>query len=165
MRHAKSDWSIGGQPDFERTLNARGKKAAPAMGQFLKNTGYTPDAIISSSAVRAKTTTLLAAEQAGTQEKVIQFEENLYYAGHEAYLQAAQGFSEDVDVGMLVGHNPLVEQFIRLMSSNESSAGLMMPTAGIACIQLHQPWSEISAGSGRLKWFMIPRLLERISIP
>jgi phosphohistidine phosphatase len=162
MRHAKSDWSIGGQPDFERTLNARGQKAAPAMGKFLKDTGYTPHAIISSTAVRAKTTTILMAEKAGAEESLIQYEEQLYYAGHEEYLSAAHRFDEKVDIGMIVGHNPLVEQFIRSMCALDGNSGVMMPTAGIACIQLHQKWSDVRPGSGRLKWFMIPRLLERM---
>ena len=34
LRHAKSDWSAAGTPDHERTLNARGRATAPAMGQL-----------------------------------------------------------------------------------------------------------------------------------
>jgi phosphohistidine phosphatase len=50
IRHAKSDWNISAQPDFERTLNERGKLDAPVMGQRLLAKNVIPDLIISSSA-------------------------------------------------------------------------------------------------------------------
>lgn len=34
MRHAKSDWSEGNLPDFDRPLTARGIKAAKLMGKM-----------------------------------------------------------------------------------------------------------------------------------
>src|SRR6218665_523789 len=56
IRHAKSDWGNPGQADFDRPLNARGKKNAPEMGKRLQQKQVIPDLIISSPAMRAATT-------------------------------------------------------------------------------------------------------------
>ena len=55
-RHAKSSWDDMSLSDFERTLNARGKRDAPFMANILKEKGITPDLILSSPAKRAKKT-------------------------------------------------------------------------------------------------------------
>ena len=61
-RHAKSDWATG-LSDHDRPLNARGKLDAPRMGQALNELGFQPDLIISSSAVRARTTAEIVAKE------------------------------------------------------------------------------------------------------
>jgi hypothetical protein len=53
VRHAKSDWSLAGQPDWERPLNARGLKDAPDMGRRLRERKLKPDCILTSPAARA----------------------------------------------------------------------------------------------------------------
>ena len=35
LRHAKSDWTVPGARDHDRTLNARGREAAPKMGAYM----------------------------------------------------------------------------------------------------------------------------------
>jgi phosphohistidine phosphatase len=52
VRHAKSDWSIDGQKDYDRTLNARGHRDAPRMGQILANKNLKIDKLITSGAER-----------------------------------------------------------------------------------------------------------------
>lgn len=160
MRHAKSDWSIDGQQDFDRVLNSRGKSDAPRMGLFLSEKGFTPNAIISSSATRAKNTTQLLSGAFKTTEiqSNISLDENLYYGNTGNYLAAIQSFDfETVSIGMVVGHNPLVEQFIQLLTNSS----VIMPTAGIACIQctIEDSWKEVTPHSARLKWFIAPKLL------
>jgi len=63
VRHAKSDWSISGQKDFDRELNGRGRSDAPKMGRKLYEMEAKPEIIISSPAARAKFTAELIAEQ------------------------------------------------------------------------------------------------------
>jgi|AntAceMinimDraft_1070359.scaffolds.fasta_scaffold04571_6 phosphohistidine phosphatase len=158
MRHAKSDWSIDGQKDFDRVLNARGLKDAPNMGAFLSEKGFSPDAIISSSAERAKKTTALVGRGLDNSEDIISYDQNLYYGNTGNYLTAAQSFDyEKVSIGLLVGHNPLVEQFVQLLANSS----IIMPTAGIACIQytLENSWAELMPHSAQLKWFISPKLL------
>lgn len=55
-RHAKSSWKDMSLSDFERPLNARGKRDAPFMANLLKGKGIHPELILSSPAKRAKKT-------------------------------------------------------------------------------------------------------------
>ena len=56
IRHAKSSWKDFLLDDFDRPLNKRGKLNAPFMGSRLKKRNILPDIIVSSPALRAKTT-------------------------------------------------------------------------------------------------------------
>ena len=59
VRHAKSDWANPSIDDHDRPLNARGLRDAPRMARALAGTGFRPEVILSSTALRARTTCLL----------------------------------------------------------------------------------------------------------
>src|SRR5262245_21239646 len=61
LRHAKSDHADPGLADHARPLNERGKRDAPRVGERLLAAGLVPDAILSSTAKRAKKTAEKAA--------------------------------------------------------------------------------------------------------
>ena len=42
LRHAKSDWTVPGARDHDRTLNARGREAAPKMGAYMARHALVP---------------------------------------------------------------------------------------------------------------------------
>ena len=56
LRHAKSSWDHPGLRDHDRPLNPRGRRDAPRMGRFLVERDLVPERIVSSTAVRARTT-------------------------------------------------------------------------------------------------------------
>ncbi len=56
LRHAKSSRKDPDLTDHDRPLNKRGKRDAPRMGRLLKKEHLVPDAIISSTAMRARAT-------------------------------------------------------------------------------------------------------------
>ena len=56
LRHAKSDWSVAGARDHDRALNARGREAAPKMGDYMARHALVPDLIIASTARRVSET-------------------------------------------------------------------------------------------------------------
>ena len=58
IRHAKSSWDNIEVSDFDRTLNDRGKKDAPAMAKRLINRNIPIDAIISSTEKSKKNSSL-----------------------------------------------------------------------------------------------------------
>ena len=60
FRHGKSDWDADYNVDHERPLAKRGIKAAKRMGKYLAELDEIPDIVITSTAVRAKTTVELA---------------------------------------------------------------------------------------------------------
>ncbi|TVQ13875.1 MAG: histidine phosphatase family protein [Balneolaceae bacterium] len=161
LRHAKSDWSDFGLSDFERPLAPRGLKDAPMMGEMVREMDMVPDKIISSPARRAKETAELFAKGAGFKGDLI-FEEHLYGGTAETYRKIISACSGSQTV-MLIGHNPVIEEFVGVMCTGHVSTPVRMPTAALACLELTAPAiSEIYPGSGMLKWFLIPKMLKKI---
>ncbi|GAA3212543.1 SixA phosphatase family protein [Microbacterium terregens] len=56
VRHAKSDWGDARLDDHDRPLNDRGRRDAPRMARELAETGFRPQIVLSSTALRARTT-------------------------------------------------------------------------------------------------------------
>ena len=108
--------------------------------------GLAPDLIISSPAERARTTAELVVE-GGKLDVEIKFEDRIYEASPHALLQIASDIDDDLNSVMLVGHNPGIEAFIKLLTGVYEP----MPTAALAVIELKiDYWEDIAAGSGKL---------------
>ncbi len=54
IRHAKSDWDAGAPSDFDRPLSKRGRKAASAMGRFIRREAGRYDHVLVSPARRRR---------------------------------------------------------------------------------------------------------------
>src|SRR4051812_23133061 len=93
VRHAKSDWSISGQKDFDRELNGRGRSDAPKMGRKLYEMEAKPEIIISSPAARAKFTAELISEQLKFDTEKIIYNEDIY----EASVRTLLGVINDIE--------------------------------------------------------------------
>ncbi|NBC27910.1 MAG: histidine phosphatase family protein [Bacteroidetes bacterium] len=160
MRHAKSSWDDRDRKDFDRPLNKRGRRDAPAMGKFLKSVDAVPSHLISSPAARAKETVELLANGAGIKEPSITWDEDLYFNGPEAYLEAVRRSPGSQKTVLIAGHNPSVEQFIQyLLGSDEN--GPRITTANIACfITDVDNWSDIDPKTCEFKWLMRPKKLK-----
>lgn len=156
MRHAKSSWKDRRLRDYDRPLNKRGKRDAPAIGAFLKKTGQMPDMIISSPAVRAKTTALLAADEMGLDREQIVWSENLYFNGPDAYIDAIRRSGAGSKRVMTVGHNPMTENVITLLTGMRYQKPV--PTAAITCLEVNVgSWDELVPGCCSVLWMKRPR--------
>lgn len=131
MRHAKSSWKKATLPDHERPLNKRGQLAAPRMGKRLRESELVPQAILSSTAVRASATAAAVAEAAGFEGEV-QLKPQLYAAPPEAYLDALRQLPADVNTALVIGHNPGLEELVELLTGKAEH----LPTAAIARVNL-----------------------------
>lgn len=153
LRHAKSSWDDADLADFDRPLNARGAATAPFMGKVMRHHGFEPDVILSSPAVRARETAKLAASTGGLSGE-IRFEERIYEASPQTLRQVVAELSEEFESVMLVGHNPGMEGFIRLLTGRLES----MPTAALAVIDVDiDGWKDIAPGSGKLRTLIRPK--------
>ena len=65
LRHAKSSWDDPELKDFERPLAERGLRDIPKMAARFRQRGDTVGCVITSPALRAKTTAKLMADQIG----------------------------------------------------------------------------------------------------
>ena len=80
IRHAKSSWSDYGLRDHDRPLADRGLRDAPFMAQLMASRGWLPDALVSSTALRARTTAEFFAAALGWQPAVVQLDKRIYEA-------------------------------------------------------------------------------------
>jgi phosphohistidine phosphatase len=161
MRHAKSSWDEAGLKDYDRPLSNRGRRDAPKMGQFLKNSGYKPDLIISSPAKRAMETTGLVAESAGVEKDRIEWNDDFYFSSVNSYLESISRVNSGINKLLLVGHNPLMEELLDLIIVGKDSGSFIFPTAAVACIEVqNRQWKRIETGMNSLKWFVIPKILD-----
>jgi phosphohistidine phosphatase len=113
LRHAKSAWSTDASSDHERPLNTRGQQDAPVMGQRLRDLGWIPDVVFSSTATRTRQTWAgLGAVLAP--EAPVTFLPELYLSGPRVALPLlAEQIAPTV---MLIGHNPGFEALASLLS-------------------------------------------------
>ncbi len=150
-RHAKSDWGIHGLSDHDRPLNGRGRRDAPMMAQRLANEGLRLGRIVSSTAVRARST---ADEYAAAHGIPVVEEAALYAASARTILEVASAIPDDIDVAMLVGHNPGMHDAVAELTG----AFVEFPTCAIAeCAVDVGSWAELIEGSGRMLRLRMPR--------
>jgi phosphohistidine phosphatase len=155
LRHGKSKRGPEYETDFERPLAKRGKRDAARVGAFLAEQDLVPDLVLSSRAERARQTTLRCTEAADYQGEV-RFEEVLYFAGDDAYLELLGALDDAVGSVLVVGHNPDMESVIETLSGQYAR----MPTAALARVDVEvERWADLVEGGGRLAWVQLPRAL------
>ena len=161
LRHAKSAWDDPTLRDHERPLAPRGRKAARRMARWAKKHGVRPQLVVCSDAVRAQET--LQGVLPGLGEPTVRVEATLYAAGGETLLARVRALPEDVDVAMLVGHNPGVVDLLLLLAAPcvlLDRAREHLPTGALAELQTGvEHWADVSPGAARLTEFVLPREL------
>lgn len=157
LRHAKSSWKDPSLADHERPLNNRGKRAAPIMGNLLMQENLVPDYILCSTAKRARETVKRLLTTCDFQGN-IEHHRDLYHSDYITYLGLLQGLPDEINIAMIVGHNPEMNHFLDVICD----AYEHMPTAAIAYIQFSiHAWANLSDDfHGKLVQFWKPRDLE-----
>ncbi len=158
FRHAKSDWGAEFDADHERPLNERGERAARLMGRFLADSGAVPDRVISSSAIRARTTVELATA-AGGWGCPVEVTHDLYETSPDQVLARLRAEDDAAENLLLAGHEPA---WSTLAGQLIGRAHIRMPTAAMACVDFERSrWARIDYGAGTLRWLVTPKLLKR----
>lgn len=156
MRHAKSSWDDSSLRDFERPLNKRGRRDAPAMGQYLTDLGLIPEVIVCSPAERARETIHLLAEATNADRDIVHYDEALYYEGADAYLDAIRKAPEDAEIVLVAGHNPTIEQVVSRLAGGNTRRKIT--TANIACFYTSaSAWEDVSELNTTFKWLTGPK--------
>ena len=157
MRHAKSDYPPGISDDFDRPLNKRGRADLPRIAHLLAAYGPRPEVVLASAAHRAHQTASGLAESLGLPASVLHLDDALYLASPSALAQTAAGLPDSAQTGLIIAHNPGVEEWLRQLTG----AHIRLPTAGLAAVELgSHSWAAI--GRGRLLYFVVPRLVKAL---
>lgn len=156
MRHAKSSWKAAALPDHQRPLNQRGKRDAPRMGKHLRERGFRLDAILCSTAVRARETAKGLLQEYTFEGEVV-YVDDLYHADPETIISVLNMLPDKVDTVMIIAHNPGLDYFLELVCDECGH----MTTASVAYIKYPiKSWIDLRLSTGgQLVHFWNPREL------
>lgn len=150
VRHAKSDWGDPGLDDHDRPLNARGLRDAPVMAERLAASGFRPDAILASTALRAATTAGFFGDEFGLD---VEPQERLYGAPGSLLLHAA--VERGAERVIVVAHDP----GMTVLASQLSDGGIgHMTTCAVARFDWDEQDWDVAGALDPLRWtFDTPR--------
>ena len=158
-RHAKSAWNTPASGDHDRPLNDRGRRAATALGHWLAEHGYHPDAVLSSDAARTRETWSLIAKSLPQPDTA--FLPDLYLAPSQSMLDALRKYGSGQTL-LLLGHNPGIASFAQLLANKppQHPRFLDYPTGGTTILEFDAAnWNDVVPRGGRLKSFVVPKEL------
>ena len=168
LRHAKSSWDDPEMVDHDRPLNRRGRRSAPVIAAWLAERGDVPDAVLCSSAARARETFELAREALPELPKPT-VDRAIYHAVPRALRDRLAALDGACTTAMLIGHEPGIGALARKLSDGRPPARCArafahFPTAAAAVLEFDiADWNELDYGSGRFVDFAVPReLMENV---
>jgi phosphohistidine phosphatase len=156
VRHAKSGWDDPRLNDFDRPLNARGLKDAPAMAKRLIARKIEVDAFISSPAKRAVQTCGLFMEEFGADPHSMILQSQLYLPQPEAFVDVIQKISNTVDCAIIFSHNNGITDFVNELTNVKIDN---MPTCSVFAIRVHaKKWADFEKAEKEFLFFDYPKL-------
>ncbi len=156
IRHAKSSWKDMTLSDFDRPLNKRGKQNAPFMGNKLKKKNIIPDIIISSPALRAKTTAKIISKELNFSNNII-FNEDIYEASTNTLCKIIEEVNDKNNILFLFGHNPTLNMLGEYYIDFDEN----IPTCGILEIEFKcNKWIDINPKNAQYISFDYPKRYE-----
>jgi phosphohistidine phosphatase len=165
LRHAKSGDDGTVARDFDRPLNAKGRRAARAIGRYMRDQALHFDAVIASPALRV-VETLEEVESVYSLGRATSWNKHLYLATPDELLDAVHQAPAEAETILLVGHNPGLEQLVlRLVPHGADGARgdveVKYPTASLAEMSFPiDRWDQVTEGGGDLMRFVRPRDLD-----
>ena len=155
VRHAKSDWRNPGLDDFDRPLNERGKKDAPAMAQRLVDKKIKIDAFISSPAKRAAKTAKFFAEAFNRKKESIIFKEKLYLAETATFFSVITAADNSFETIAIFSHNYGITDFANMLTDVRIDN---IPTCGVFGIKAEcNKWVDFKEAKKEFWFFDYPK--------
>ena len=166
FRHAKSDWHDAKARDFDRGLNARGRKGAVLMGKHIMDHGIAWQRILASPAVRVAQTIELAEQAVGVTIPV-QWDRRIYLASSVTLADVLREVPDEVSSVLMIGHNPGLEDLIFDLVPDDGTCPLRgivedkFPTAAYAVLECAiDHWRDLDDRCAKLVHLMRPRDLD-----
>ncbi len=158
LRHAKSAYPDG-VADHDRPLAPRGRREAGLAGDWLRASLPAIDAVLCSTATRARETLAHTGIDAP-----VRYVDRLYGAVPGTVIDEITQVDDDVAVLLVVAHEPTMSQvalgLARPDSSNTAAAERILikfPTSAMAVFRLTRSWKDLELGSAELVDFHVPR--------
>ncbi|MDX2485364.1 MAG: histidine phosphatase family protein [Pseudodonghicola sp.] len=152
-RHTKSSWDTADMLDQDRPLNARGRRSARALGEWLRSKGLTPDQVLCSSARRTRETY----DRMGF-DTAAEVTDDLYLVDANRILRVLSEASGETV--LLLGHNPGIALFAAeiLAVPPDHPKFDTYPTGATLIARFDiDSWDRIAWRGGDLVDFTVPR--------
>ena len=158
LRHAKSAYPTG-VPDHERPLAERGIRQAALAGDWLRAKLPAIDAVLCSTATRARETL----ERSGI-DAPVRYVDRLYGATAGTVIEQINHVSDDVNTLLVVGHEPTTSEVAIILAGADGTDTVALeriseryPTSSIAVLRIDGGWEQVEPGSAALVDFHVPR--------
>lgn len=153
MRHAKSAWDTDAPDDHARPLAGRGHREAPLVAARLLELGWRPQRVVSSDSERTRQTYAYLSRAFG-EPLPVQFTRELYLPDVEAVRGAIERLSPEVQVALLLGHNPGFEEALAWLSGADEP----LKTSSAALLETdHNSWESAVARPGGFRMISVIR--------
>jgi phosphohistidine phosphatase len=158
LRHAKSDYPEG-VVDHDRPLAPRGIREAALAGDWIRANVATVDAVLCSSATRARQTLARTGITAN-----VRYDDDLYDSTPGTVIGLINGVADDVHTLLVVGHEPTMSMLALGLADADASAETAVqqiatkyPTSSIAVLRTSRPWHRLELHSANLVTFHVSR--------
>ncbi|TMD98997.1 MAG: histidine phosphatase family protein [Chloroflexi bacterium] len=162
LRHAKSSWADEELSDHDRPLAPRGRRAATAMAELLRERGVAPELVLCSSARRARETLDLVGPALAPGARVL-VEDGLYGASAEELLERLRRVPAPTASVMLVGHNPSMQDLALALAAPGAETERLrakFPTGALATLRIPAGgWADLRRRGAELVDLVLPREL------
>jgi len=143
VRHAKSSWKHN-VIDHERPLNDRGLNDANRVSSAISNNFLSINLILSSDAMRAKTTANIFVSNLGFKKEDIFLNHDLYDFEGRSLLRVIKNCNNSVNNLMVFGHNHAITAFVNTFGNKYIEN---IPTCGVVIIEFDiNDWKELKKG-------------------
>jgi phosphohistidine phosphatase len=174
LRHAKTEHDAPSGHDQDRRLDERGRLDAAALGTWIGRHPPLPDAVMVSTAVRARQTweiardAMMDAVRKQLPQPQVELLDELYGAEPTQLLRLIrQAEVANPARLMLIGHNPGMHELALMLAGSGNAAAKKslednLPTAGLAILDFAvDDWNEVAFRGGELVRFTSPKLLKQ----
>lgn len=158
LRHAKSAYPDG-VVDHNRPLAPRGIRQAGLAGDWLRANVPSIDAVLCSTATRARQTLANTGVDAS-----VRYSERIYEATPGMMIEEINGVAEPVATLLVVGHEPTISAVAFGLSGADGTDATAVnrmvqkfPTSAIAVLTVAGAWKNLELNGAALTRFQVPR--------
>jgi phosphohistidine phosphatase len=156
LRHATAA-AAGPEGDASRPLTPAGVREAEAIGRYMASAALSIDALVSSSAVRARETAQAVLRGMGSAREA-EFLSDLYNASGPELLRWLQEREGQESKLLLVAHMPGVGELLSLLTTEAHDLVLGFAPATLAMVVGEAHWADWDYGRGSLQ-LLLPAAL------
>jgi phosphohistidine phosphatase len=158
MRHAKSDYPDG-VPDHDRPLAPRGIREAGVAGDWLRANAPAIDAVLCSTATRARQTLANTGIDAPAR-----YSERVYGATPGTVIDEIRETADTVATLLVIGHEPTMSALALGLADDDGTdpavverISVKFPTSAIAVLVVPCAWKALEPRLAALTGFEVPR--------